>query len=144
MSLAAELELGDSRVEFICDYVLKTMKVKSDKWTKMYSLEENKQMFFDWFEKVDHLNLLVSANAAGALAVTYEWPTQLKAKACYFVKKGKEAIQKDTPLRTAVLYGDLSYSPIDQLSAFVDEVRYRLPGMGDTVSMYTLVCKCDS
>ena len=123
MSLAADLELGDSRVEFIADYVLKTMKLKPDKWTKMYSVDENKGMFTDFFERNDQLNFLVSANAAGVLSCSFDWPSQMRAKACYFVKKRKEPITKDTVFRSAVLYGDLSSSPIDQLSAFVDEVR---------------------
>lgn len=122
MSLAAELELGDSRIEFIADYVLKTLKLKSDKWMKLYGVEENKQMILDFFEKPEHLNLVIFSTAGGGLSVALEWPAQLKQKACYFVKKGKENVSKDQPMRSSVLYGDLSYSPIDQLSAFVDEV----------------------
>ena len=121
----AELEIGDSRVEFVADYVLKTMKLKGDKWTKLYSLDENKQMFLDFFEKNDVLSLVVGASSTGLLQVSHVWPTQLKAKACYFVKKGKEVLGKDAQLKNAMFYGDLSYSPIDQLSAFVDEVCYR-------------------
>lgn len=122
MSLAADLELGDTRVEFIAEYVLKTMKVKPDKWTKMYNVDENKQMIMEFFEKADMPCLLISANAAGVLSVTREWPAQLKGKAIYFVRKGKENLGKDVNLRNALIYGDLAYNPIDQLSTFVDEV----------------------
>ena len=120
--MAADLELGDSRVEFMADYLLKTMKIKADKWTKMYSVDENKQMFMDFYDKPEIPCLLVVANAAGGLTVQLEWPTQLKTKACYFIKKGREAVGKDLALRNALHYGDLSYAPMDQLSAFVDEV----------------------
>ena len=51
MSLAAELELNDKRSEFIADYVLKTLKLKGDKFTKLYNVEENKQKFLDFYEK---------------------------------------------------------------------------------------------
>ena len=122
MSLAADLEIGDTRVEFIADYVLKTMKIKPDKWTKMYGVDEVKQMFLDFFDKPEHTSLLISANAAGVLSVGFDWPAQLRTKAVYFVKKSKDPIQKDSPIRSSLIYGDLSYSPIDQLSAFVDEV----------------------
>ncbi|GFN78401.1 dynein heavy chain 9, axonemal, partial [Plakobranchus ocellatus] len=120
--MASELEIGDSRVEFIADYVLKTLKIKPDKWTKMYSLDENKQMFMDFFEKPELNTLVVIATTAGGLVVQYEWPTNPKAKACYFVRRSRDGIQKDTVLRNALIYGDLSTSPLDQLSAFVDEV----------------------
>lgn len=119
---AAELELGDARVEFMADYVLKTLRLKGDKWTKMYNLEENKMMFMDFFEKADHMVMIIQAAGGGALSVTYDWPTTLRNKACYFVRKGKDLIAKDANLRNAFYYGDLSYAPLEQLSAFVDEV----------------------
>ena len=119
---AADLELGDSRVEFIADYVIKTTKCKPDKFAKMYSADETKQLFMDWFEKADNLSLVILNNPGGSLTAQNEWPANLKQKACYFVKKAKEPISKDVPFRQSVLYGDLSYSPLDQLSAFVDEV----------------------
>ena len=123
MSGAADLELGDSRVEFMADYVIKTTKCKPDKFQKMYGADETKQLFMDWFEKADVQSLIIMANPGGSLTAQHEWPSNPKQKACYFVKKAKEALPKDIPFRQAVLYGDLSYSPLDQLSAFVDEVR---------------------
>ncbi|XP_013068368.2 dynein beta chain, ciliary [Biomphalaria glabrata] len=120
--MASELEIGDVRVEFMADYVLKTLKQKPDKWTKMYSLDENKQLFMDFFEKPDLNTIIIIATAAGSLQVQYEWPTNPKAKACYFVKRSRDPVLKDAVLRNVLLYGDLSTSPLDQLSAFVDEV----------------------
>ena len=120
--MSADLELGDSRVEFIADYVIKTTKCKPDKFTKMYSADETKQLIMEWFEKPDLQSLVIVSNPGGSLTAQYEWPSNPKAKACYFVKKSREALPKDVPFRQAVLYGDLSYSPLDQLSAFVDEV----------------------
>ena len=123
MSLAADLELGDTRLEFMADYILKTMKLKTDKWQKMYSQEENKAMFMEFLEKSDNPQLIVIGSSAGALSVQLEWPQQLKgSKAVYFVRKRKEGLPKDSNFKNAIVYGDLSYAPMDQLSAFVDEV----------------------
>lgn len=122
MASAAELELGDARVEFMADYVLKTLRIKGDKWMKMYSLEENKMMFMDFFEKADNMVFIIQSAGGGALSVAYDWPTTLRNKAVYFVRKGKELISKDANLRNVLYYGDLSYAPLEQLSAFVDEV----------------------
>lgn len=119
---AAELDIGDARVEFMANFVLKSLRIKGDKWTKMYGVEENKMMFMEFFEKADHLVLIVQAAGGGALSVTYDWPTSLRNKAVYFVRKTKEVIQKDANLRNVLYYGDLSYAPLEQLSAFVDEV----------------------
>ena len=124
MSLAEELELGDKRTEFIAEYVLKTMKLKPDRFSKMYSLDESKQMFTDFFDKAEETHLLVFQTPGGGLSVGKDWPVAIKTKACYFVKKAREAIPKDGVFRNSVLYGDLSYSPIEQLSAFVEEVIF--------------------
>ena len=40
--MSDDLEIGDSRIEFIALYVLKTLKLKSDKWTKFYAPDDNK------------------------------------------------------------------------------------------------------
>ena len=122
MSIAAELELGDKRIEFIADYVLKTLKMKPDRFTKMYGLDENRQVFTDFFEKAESTHLLIFQVPGGGLAVGSDWPQAIKSKACYFVKKTKDPIPKDAVFRNYVLYGDLSYTPIEQLSAFVEEV----------------------
>lgn len=123
--MASDLELGDSRVEFIADYVIKATKCKPDKFMKMYNVEETKVLIMDWFDKSDVPALIIVNNAGGSLTAQYEWPSNPKLKACYFVKKNKDSIPKDIPFRQAVLYGDLAYSPLDQLSAFVDEVSQK-------------------
>jgi dynein heavy chain len=117
-----ELELTDSRVEFMAVYILKTLKQKSDKWLKMYAIEDNKVLIQDFLDKNEQNLLVFILNTSGSLIVQYNYPNQLKAKAIYFSKKSKEAVPKDIPMKEAVVYGDLSYSPLDQLSAILDEV----------------------
>jgi len=47
-----DLEINDPRVEFLADYVLKTMKLRADRWLKMYAVEANKQLCLEFFDKV--------------------------------------------------------------------------------------------
>ena len=72
-----ELELEDGRVEFVADYVLKTFKVRADRWTKLYEQEENRKLITDFFEKPEILSLLV-LSPGGTLQLTYDWPTQVR------------------------------------------------------------------
>ena len=121
--MADDLEIGDSRIEFVAFYLLKTLKLKNDKWAKMYGIDDNKLMIVEFFEKAEHSLLVFLLNSSGALTVSNQYPTQLKTKAIYFAKaKGKDAIGKDQNIKEALLYGDLSYSPLEQLSAILDEV----------------------
>jgi dynein heavy chain len=123
--MADDLEIGDARVEFMAGYILKTLKIKGDKWTKMYGIEENKITILEYLEKNENSLLVFLLSSSGALAVSYNYPSVIKTKACYFAKKQKESISKDMNLKEALIYGDLSYSPLEQLSALLDEVINR-------------------
>ena len=105
--MAEELEIGDSRVEFMAVYLLKTLKLKNDKWMKMYGNEDNKVIINDFFEKTDLTLIVFYMSVSGALTVQYTYPTQIKSKVAYFAKKNKDSIQKETPIREALIYGDL-------------------------------------
>lgn len=115
-------EIGDSRVEFMASYILKSFKIKLDKWMKMYVIEDNKTMILEFVEKNEQNLLVFYMSLSGALVVAYEYPVQLKTKSCYFAKKNKEGLSKDLNLKEALVYGDLAYAPVDQLSGILDEV----------------------
>lgn len=125
--MADDLELNDSRVEFIAVYLLKTLKLKSDKWMKMYAIEDHKVMIQEFLDKNEQNLLVFILNSSGTLTISHSYPNQIKNKACYFAKKGKDPISKDVNIKDALIYGDLSYSPLDQLSAILDEVNYSFP-----------------
>ena len=114
---------SDPRLQFIESYTQKTLKVKSDKWAKLLSMEELKQMIIDYVDKGDQRNLLMVVQSNGIPQPFYEFPGILKAKAVYFVKKGKIPLNKER-FRSEIIYGDLSNSPLEQLSALVDEVTF--------------------
>jgi dynein heavy chain len=120
--MAEELELNDPRIYFVADYVLKTLKLKSDKFGRMYGTEENKIMVHDFFDKPENQVLVIQYTGAGSLQPTAAFPNVVKNKSCYFIKKRREAVPKDAVLRDVIMYGDLSTSPVEQLSAMIDEV----------------------
>lgn len=111
----------DRRFEFIEKYVLKTLKLKQDRWQKCISIEDNKQVIQEFLDKSDLMTLVVSLNAAGLLLPTFGFPTTSKNKAVYFVKQSKTALTLDS-MKSNLVYGDLSYAPLDQFSALVEEV----------------------
>ena len=120
--MAEELELNDPRIYFVADYVLKTLKLKSDKFGKMYGAEEHKILIHDFFDKPDTQILVIQYTTSGSLQPSAAFPNVVKNKSCYFIKKRREPIPKDAILRDVLMYGDLSTSPVEQLSAMIDEV----------------------
>ncbi|XP_014668470.1 PREDICTED: LOW QUALITY PROTEIN: dynein beta chain, ciliary-like [Priapulus caudatus] len=115
-------EVEDSRLIFLREYVERTLKLKADKWQKLVSVEETKQLLTDFFEKCDYRQLVISANSTGALAATYAFPSGQKTKAVYFIKKSqKEPISKDK-VKSSLFVGDLSHLPLEQFSSLVEEI----------------------
>lgn len=118
---AANTSGGDGRLEFFHDYLTKTLKIKGDKWSKFLGNEEARQTLMDFFEKPENRYLVVYLSSSGQLAASECFPGSNKQKAVYFIKNSKLAISSDN-IRSAVAYGDLSYAPLDHLSAVVEDV----------------------
>jgi len=74
-----------------------------------------------WLQ-TDRMHLIFSATSSGVLSVGSVWPTQQKAKIVYFARKNRDVIPRDAPVKLLLIYGDLSYSLMDHLSAFVEQV----------------------
>jgi dynein heavy chain, axonemal len=117
-----ELKTDDSRVEFIAGYLMKTLKLKREKWLKMYAIEENKKMINNFLENIEPSLIVFYLNTSNVLTVQYQYPLSIKSKVVYFGKKNKESIQSDVPIQNTFIYGDLSTTPIDQFSTILDEV----------------------
>ena len=117
------MEADDPRFEYLAEIILKTFKLKPDKWAKLLGNDEHKQVIQEFFEKTDNHKLIIQLTNAGALIPSYDFPQGGgKHKSVYFVKKEKkDPITKDK-YRGSLLFGDLSYAPLDQLSALVDEL----------------------
>ena len=111
----------DSRWQFVEEFVLRSMNLKSDKWSKMVNNEEFRPLIQDWLDKADVERLLFYLPASGQLTPTYDFPPHTKAKAVYFVKRLEAVIPKDK-IGDLVLFGDMSNAPLDQLSSVVDEI----------------------
>lgn len=129
----------DRRFEFIEKYVLKTLKLKQDRWQKCISTDDNKQVIQEFLDKPDQMTLVVSLNAAGHLLPTIGFPATVKNKGVYFVKRSKTALTPDS-MKSNLVYGDLSYAPLDQFSALVEEVRIKAMLTAQDSSPITGVC----
>ncbi|KAK6478238.1 dynein heavy chain 17 [Huso huso] len=118
------MEGQDKRLDYIQGYTLKTMKLKADKWVKFVTTEENKLTVNNFFEKPDVTVLVIYLNSAAQLTANLGFPPSVKSKAVYFVKRTNEFTTNDNIKN--VLVGDISASPVEQLTAFVEEMVYSL------------------
>ena len=114
-------DAGDFRVQFLQEYSLKTMKLKSDKWAKMMSQEETIVTLMEFLEKAENRFLCIYVNQQSQMVPTIDFPTANKTKAVYFVKRKADVIKKDN-VKSLLSFGDMSYTPLDHLTSMVDAV----------------------
>ncbi|XP_061912443.1 dynein heavy chain 9, axonemal isoform X3 [Entelurus aequoreus] len=111
----------DRRLDFIEDYVLRTLQVKHDRWQKCVSCEENLRVLQDFLDATGQGSLVVSVTAAGLLQPAAGFTFQSGIKAVYFLKTRNTQLSPDR-MNDFLVCGDLSYAPLDHLSVLVDEV----------------------
>lgn len=116
-----ETSAVDKRLEFFEEYVLSTLKLKSDRWQKCLAVEDQRTVIQDFLDKADHTSLVVSVNASGQLVPTPGFVGSSKNKAVYFIKQSQVTLSPDN-IKTSLIHGDMSSSPLEQFSAFVEEV----------------------
>ena len=111
----------DRRVEFIQEYTLKSMRLKSDKWNKIIIFDEQRQylqvreahlcfrcskmkcpqslqlkdILQAFLDSNEPQSMVISPNIAGHLHIHTDWPSALRNKGVYFVKKEKTPIPDD-------------------------------------------------
>ena len=113
-----DLNIRDHRVEFLAVYVIKSMKLKAEKWTKMFNVEEHEKMICEFVEKKDVSDIL-TFHYSGSLSQSIS----ASNKVVYFIKKEKGTmLQMGSNTKEALYYGDICYSAMGQLSAAIDEL----------------------
>ena len=118
-----DLKMFDPKLEFIAMYLFKSFKIKSDKWVKMFTLEENRVLIEDFMNKEKPNIIVFSLNSLGSLVIQCEFPNQIKSKIVYFCKKITEPLGKNGDIINQITYGDLSQSPVEQLYSILDGVN---------------------
>uniref|UniRef100_A0A182T979 Dynein heavy chain tail domain-containing protein n=1 Tax=Anopheles maculatus TaxID=74869 RepID=A0A182T979_9DIPT len=126
--MAEEKKKKDEKEEdpcsaFVGRYVIKTMRLKDEKWQKLIGNEELRTIVMDWVMQPAVMKLFITLNNAGALVPSYHFPSNAKGKICYFVKISEMALEIGK-IREQIIYGDLTPNPIDDLSILVDEIFY--------------------
>ncbi|XP_068161051.1 dynein axonemal heavy chain 9 [Antennarius striatus] len=133
---------ADRRLAFIEDYVLRTLKLKPDKWIKCVSVEDHQQLLRGFLDRGEQRTLVVSLNAAGLLQPADAFTDASKHKAVYFIKRSSAVLDPDS-MRDSLVCGDLSYAPLDQFSAVVEEVVAPLLANGRNQSEWPEVVSQD-
>ncbi|KAF5274393.1 hypothetical protein FQA39_LY07273 [Lamprigera yunnana] len=116
-----EEDEADLRVEFIMNYITTTMKMRLDKWYKMWGNEDYSKVIINFLNKPEIPRLILMFNLSGLLVPVTEFPNSVKSKWSYFIRKSKVEITKHN-IRSVLLIGDMSPKPVEQLAALVEDM----------------------
>lgn len=71
--MVEELDIADVRILFMADYLIKSLRLRSDKWTKMIQIEEQNRLILEFCEKPQPILLVFHVNPAGSLVRKYDF-----------------------------------------------------------------------
>ncbi|XP_018352750.1 PREDICTED: dynein heavy chain 9, axonemal-like [Trachymyrmex septentrionalis] len=114
-----EKKEDDERIEFLYKYLVLSRKIKPDKWMKMLTNEEYKEMIMKFFGTPSEMILIIQLTSAGMLVPFLEI-TPGRIKTSYFIKKYPVEITKKN-YRSVIIPGDMASKPIEELSVLVEE-----------------------
>nr|NP_001262793.1 dynein heavy chain at 93AB, isoform C [Drosophila melanogaster]AGB96173.1 dynein heavy chain at 93AB, isoform C [Drosophila melanogaster] len=112
----------DPRLELMGSFVIKSLKLKPEKWTRVVTVEEHKGIIKEFLDRNTPVVLIIILTPAAQLVPSTTFPlSQLKSKGVYFIKRYALPIPRED-CGNFIIYGDLATRTIDQLSALVEEV----------------------
>lgn len=116
----------DTRLSYLSSFILKTLKLKPEKWSRVMTIEEYKSTVME-FLNFDSPSLLIFilTQAAHLIPITAFPLPQLKTKGVYFIKRDPGPVPREHANKYLIM-GDMATKPIEQLAAIVDEVSGHL------------------
>uniref|UniRef100_A0A8C9XQ20 Dynein axonemal heavy chain 17 n=1 Tax=Sander lucioperca TaxID=283035 RepID=A0A8C9XQ20_SANLU len=112
----------DSRLDFIADYVLRTLRLNQDKWQQCVSSGDNRQLLQDFLDRAERRSLVVWVSAAGLLQPTAGFPPAGSGTRAVYLLKQRGAALQPQRMQEQLLCGDMSPAALDHFSALVQEV----------------------
>ncbi|XP_076235061.1 dynein beta chain, ciliary [Calliopsis andreniformis] len=109
----------DERFEYIYNYLTYTRKVKPDKWNKMLSNADFKEIFTKFFTTNSEMILVLQLTTAGVL-IPYLEITQLKRKLTYFLKRQPQQVTVSN-YKDLLIPGDMAPNPVEELAILVED-----------------------
>ncbi len=116
-----ELETEDLRIESMSEMCLRSLKLRPEKWIKMYEYTENRKRIDDFLEKTEHDTLVFYIHPTnGNLLCSYSFPAHYRSKAFYLTKKNiTDTITKVADLKSYVDFGGIIGIVLFQTNKFL-------------------------
>ncbi|XP_075466168.1 dynein axonemal heavy chain 11-like [Ascaphus truei] len=113
---------GDERIDYIKEQAFRCHRLKTEKWNRFVSAEENQRLLLDFLETAEHGGrLLLSTGPGGTLhAGDGQMSVAWKTKLLCLLKKAPKRIS--TNFKQEIGLGEVSYLILEQVSVLISEV----------------------
>ncbi|KAI5643132.1 dynein beta chain, ciliary [Phthorimaea operculella] len=115
-----EEDTVDTRLEFLSEYLLRTLKQKIDKWNKFIAGEE-RHILFRWFDTPTLPLLVFRMNTAGLLSCSLTFPPLARSKIVYFLRDSEERITQGN-FRKITTMGEMSPNVLADIAVLANDV----------------------
>ncbi|KAJ4456876.1 putative Dynein heavy chain 17; axonemal [Paratrimastix pyriformis] len=134
---------ADPRLDWLVAHVMSSTKLKQDKVGKLVSEDDSKRRITEFFDSPEPKLLVVYINAKDEPALSLTFPSQLKKKGVFFLKRAEPVGAEEREIDKYITFGDLSTSPLDQLSTFIDQLYLPMLGNQNLVQQWPEVLTHD-
>ncbi|XP_041969099.1 dynein beta chain, ciliary-like [Aricia agestis] len=110
----------DTRLEFMSEYILRSLKQKIEKWTKFITGDE-KHILFRFFDISQYKIIVFRMNMAGLITCSLSFPPMSRGKLIYFLRNTNEKLTVKN-VREILSMGEMSGNVLMDLSVMADEV----------------------
>ena len=97
------------------------LRLKPDKWARMVVSDEQRTFISAFIDRNYPQELVISQNFSGHLVAHTDWPSILRNKGVFFVKREPEPLPKDN-FMSFMTCGDIHPNALDHFCAWVEEV----------------------
>ncbi|KOC63491.1 Dynein beta chain, ciliary [Habropoda laboriosa] len=109
----------DQRLEYLFNYLTHSRKLKIDRWTKMLSNADFKEIITKFFGTASEMVLVLQLTPTGLLMPQLRI-TQSKRKQTYFLKKKPQTVTEHN-YKDLLIPGDMAPNPIEELAVLVED-----------------------
>ncbi|GAB0093903.1 hypothetical protein DMENIID0001_090950 [Sergentomyia squamirostris] len=119
-------EDGEEIIHFLSSYLIKTLRLKIDKWHKLMTTDDTRTVVIQWLSKPNERLLLITVNQLGYFQPMLKISPTIKSKTCYFIRKTVPCSLTNENYRDNIIFGDTSSRSIEDLAVLVEEVFFPL------------------
>ncbi|XP_068619246.1 dynein beta chain, ciliary-like [Battus philenor] len=110
----------DTRLEFLSEYIMKSLKIKSEKWSKFITGDE-RHVLFRFFDLPKYDIIVFRMNTAGQLTCATQFPPISRGKMVYFLRNESHKVTQANA-RQILTIGEISGNVLMDLTVMANDV----------------------